>query len=183
MDIVTDYANWKFENSNLIESLLKNKSKIIERFHHVFLVADFYYEKVVNDKEELSEDDEVIFQTAFIYLHEHINTIDIILEQYFNKDINKMEEVGKTIALLLLINDVQNELENDDELDNPKNHKLLSDIEQRLYKYIETHTNAPDSMYGEISDLISSLYDEYYDECEILLEAAIELGLELQDEE
>lgn len=53
MNIYLDYANWKFENHELISNLVKNKSKTISRFTSVIAVVDYLYDKVVNklDKE------------------------------------------------------------------------------------------------------------------------------------
>lgn len=183
MDIVTDYGNWKFDNYSLIDTLIKKKSDIIRRFPHIIIVADYYYNKVVNDKQNLSKDEEVIFSTAFSYLHEHFNTIELILEKYFNKNIDELDKIAKTINLLIYTNDFQNELENNPKLDTLSNRKKFSDFEEKVYKYIETHTNAPDEMFALLSDISSSIFDEYYGVNEILYDVASDLGIEPDEEE
>ena len=108
MDIYTDYANWKLENYDLIESLVKNKSKAIARFTSVIAVVDYLYDKYVEEK-KLNEDLELIFSSGFDYIYDQFLMIETLLEKNFNNDINELEKYSKTINLLLYINDFQNE--------------------------------------------------------------------------
>ncbi|MDE6013772.1 MAG: hypothetical protein K2G50_02370, partial [Anaeroplasmataceae bacterium] len=78
MDIYTDYANWKFENSSLIEELVRNKSKTISRFTSVIAVVDYLYEQYLK-KEYLNEDETLFFSMGFDYIHDNFNTIKTIL--------------------------------------------------------------------------------------------------------
>lgn len=177
MDILTDYANWKFENYELIDTLVKNKSAIIRRFPHVLAVCDFYYNEVTNNKYKMSHDEEIIFSSGFNYLHDHFDTIDLILRQDFNSKIEEMEKCAKTINLLLYINDFQAELSNV----NPNNisfKKTLDDLEERTMKCIDTRTNAPDEMFQLLSDVTENMFaDGYQGVNEIMYEVAEELGI------
>ena len=177
MDILTDYANWKFDNYNLIDSLIKSGSAIIRRFPHVIAVCDYYYNEVTNNKYKLSRDEEIIFQSGFNYLHDHFNTIDLILKHNFNSKFEEMEKVSKTINLLLYINDFQAELENVAP-NNITYKKTLDDLETRTMKFIETNTNAPDEMFQLLSDVTFEMFkDGYQGINEIMYEVAEELGI------
>ena len=177
MDILTDYANWKFENYTLIDTLSKNGSAIIRRFPHVLAVCDFFYNEVTNNHYKMSQDEEIIFESGFNYLHDHFNTIDLILKHDFNSSFTEMEKCSKTINLLLYINDFQAELENVAP-QNISGMKTLDDLEQRTMKFIETHTNAPDTMFQLLSDVTSDMFkDGYQGVNEIMYEVADELGI------
>ena len=41
MDIFEDYLSWKYENHELIQALVKKKSKTISRFTHVISVVAY----------------------------------------------------------------------------------------------------------------------------------------------
>jgi len=82
MDIYTDYGNWKFENHEFINELVKNKSKTISRFTPVIAVVDYLYDKVVDNK-SLSQDEEVIFSTGFDYIYDQFHLIKTLLELKF----------------------------------------------------------------------------------------------------
>ena len=177
MDIISDYANWKFENYTLIDTLVKNKSIIIKRFEHTIAICDYYYNKVTNEKYSLSRDEEVIFDTAFNYMHDHFETISLLLKQNFNSHIDEMEKCAKTINLLLYINDFQAELSNSAPNDSDSMNKL-NDLESRVLGYIETRTNAPDEMFQLLSDVVDFLFcDGYEGVNEILYEVAEHLGI------
>ncbi len=176
MDMITDYGNWKFENYTLIDTLIKNNSKIIRRFPHVLLIVDHFYNLVTHKGYKLSNDEEIIFSTGFNYIFDHFSTIKLILEKYFNNDINAMEKISKTINLLLYVNDFQRELENKD-TQNLTDEKKLSDFEERVLRYIEAKLDAPDEMFALLNDITSTIFDEYYGINEIMYDISVQLGL------
>lgn len=177
MDIVTDYANWKFENFSLLDKLVKLNSDIIKRFPHVILVCDYYYDKVTNNGYQLNREEETIFNAGFNYLYDHFSTLSLLLERDFNNNIEELNKVGKTINLLIYTNDFQVEIENVDP-NNTKAKKDLADFESKVLGYIETHTNAPDEMFAVLSDITTPIFDgNYYGVNEILYDVAEELGI------
>ncbi|MGM9971523.1 MAG: hypothetical protein ACI35W_03880 [Anaeroplasmataceae bacterium] len=182
MDLITDYGNWKFENYELIDTLIKNNSNIIRRFPHVLIVVDHFYNLVTHKNYTLSKDEEVIFETGFNYVFEHFNTINLILTKYFNNNINEMERISKTINLLLYTNDFERELENKEKEDLTAI-KKLNDFEQRVLKYIEQRLEAPDEMFALLNDITSSIFDEYYGINEIMYDISVELGLAPDEDE
>ena len=81
MDIYLDYANWKFENHEFINELVKNKSKTISRFTPVIAVVDFLYDKYCENN-KLEEMEEFFFSTGFDYIYDQflfIKTLSIRL--------------------------------------------------------------------------------------------------------
>lgn len=183
MDIYTDYANWKLENYDLIESLVKNKSKAISRFTSVIAVVDYLYDKYVEEK-KLDDDLALIFSTGFDYIYDQFLMIDTLLEKNFNNDINELEKYSKTINLLLYINDFQNEALNYKE--GTFDLKPLDDLNDKVMNYLDKHKNAPDEYFAILSDITSSMFDnldqEFHTIDQIYYEIAVELGIYEEDE-
>ena len=183
MDIYTDYANWKLENYDLIESLVKNKSKAIARFTSVIAVVDYLYDKYVEEK-KLDEDLELIFSSGFDYIYDQFLMIETLLEKNFNNDINELEKYSKTINLLLYINDFQNEALNYKE--GTFDLKPLDDLNNKVMKFIDKGENAPDEYFAILSDITSSMFDnldtEFHTIDQIYYEIAVELGIYEEDE-
>jgi hypothetical protein len=183
MDIYTDYANWKLENYDLIESLVKNKSKAIARFTSVIAVVDYLYDEYVKDK-KLNEDLELIFSSGFDYIYDQFLMIETLLEKNFNNDINELEKYSKTINLLLYINDFQNEALNYKEGTFDLN--PLDDLNNKVMAYLDKKENAPDEYFAILSDITSSMFDnldtEFHTIDQIYYEIAVELGIYEEDE-
>ncbi len=183
MDIYTDYANWKLENYDLIESLVKNKSKAIARFTSVIAVVDYLYDKYVEEK-KLNEDLELIFSSGFDYIYDQFLMIETLLEKNFNNDINELEKYSKTINLLLYINDFQNEALNYKE--GTFDLKPLDDLNNKVMDYLDKKENAPDEYFAILSDITSSMFDnldtEFHTIDQIYYEIAVELGIYEEDE-
>ncbi len=183
MDIYTDYANWKLENYDLIESLVKNKSKAISRFNSFIAVVDYLYDKYVEEK-KLDGDLELIFSTGFDYIYDQFLMIETLLEKNFNNDINELEKYSKTINLLLYINDFQNEALNYKE--GTFDLKPLDDLNDKVMNYLDKHENAPDEYFAILSDITSSMFDnldeEFHTVDQIYYEIAVELGIYEEDE-
>jgi len=183
MDIYTDYANWKLENYDLIESLVKNKSKAIARFTSVIAVVDYLYDKYVEEK-KLNEDLELIFSSGFDYIYDQFLMIETLLEKNFNNDINELEKYSKTINLLLYINDFQNEALNYKE--GTFDLKPLDDLNNKVMAYLDKKENAPDEYFAILSDITSSMFDnldtEFHTIDQIYYEIAVELGIYEEDE-
>lgn len=183
MDIYTDYANWKLENYDLIESLVKNKSKAIARFTSVIAVVDYLYDKYVEEK-KLDEDLELIFSSGFDYIYDQFLMIETLLEKNFNNDINELEKYSKTINLLLYINDFQNEALNYKE--GTFDLKPLDDLNNKVMNYLDKKENAPDEYFAILSDITSSMFDnldtEFHTIDQIYYEIAVELGIYEEDE-
>ncbi len=180
--IFEDYEAWKRENNNLITTLVKNKSKTIERFSPVLAVVDYLYEK--NLKEKLSNDEELIFSTGFDYVYDQFQIIESLLEDNFNNDFKKLEACGQTVNLLLYINDFEAEIKSDDKL--KQDIKKLNDLEDSVNKYLSKGINAPDEYFALLDDITYSIFSknniEIHTVDQIFYEIAIEYGI-YSDEE
>ncbi|MDE5867372.1 MAG: hypothetical protein K2H02_00335 [Anaeroplasmataceae bacterium] len=177
MDIYTDYANWKFENSSLIEELVRNKSKTISRFTSVIAVVDYLYEQYLK-KEYLNEDETLFFSMGFDYIHDNFYTIKTILEYKFDKDFKAMETCAKTINLLLYVNEFQAELLNQK---NEINLQPLDDFEIQVNSYLDRKENVPDVFFPMLDDIVNPIYEQNNIEMvpieSIYYEIAVEYGI------
>ncbi|MBO5711475.1 MAG: hypothetical protein J6R47_01420 [Acholeplasmatales bacterium] len=182
MDIYTDYANWKFENHELISELVKRKSITIARFTPVLVVIDYLYDKVCN-KQKLNNDEEIFFSMGFDFVYDCFLTISNIYEFTFKKDINKLESCAKTINLLLYVNEFQAEalsfVEDTDDL------KELDAFEERLIDFIEKEDNIPEEQLVLLNKAIDDLFDgkEFYTMDQIYYEIAVNYGIYQDDED
>ncbi len=153
MDIYEDYAHWKVEHIDLLNTLINNDSDIIKRIINVYNVLEHLYNDLVARDIDLSEDEEYIFESGFNYLHDHIMTIETLLDTTFNKNILAMEKCAKTVNLLLYVNDFEDELLNATD-DFSKDMKELEDFEGKILRALEEHKNIDDSafvMFDEIT--------------------------------
>lgn len=180
MDIYTDYANWKFENSDLIGTLVKSKSSTISRFTSVIAVVDYLYDKFVKEQ-KLSEDEEVFFSTGFDYIYDQFHIINTLLEYKFDKDVTKMEQMAITINLLLYINEFQAEvLEHKDALKNA-DLKKLDKLEDMVNECIDKKENAPEEYFGMLDDITNEIFENNGIEINtmesIFYEIAVEYGI------
>ena len=55
-----DYASWRKSNDKLLTYLINNKSLIIARFKYVIAVVDYLFDKVINEKYELDNNENEI---------------------------------------------------------------------------------------------------------------------------
>lgn len=179
MDIYTDYANWKFENHDLISELVKNKSKTISRFTSVIVVVDYLYDVFVKTK-SLSNDEEFIFSIGYDYIYDNFYTIETILNQTFNKDFKEMEKYAKNINLLLYINEFIAEA-NDKNIDSTR----LEELKNTVTNYIDNKKVVPDEYFLMFDEISSDLLDGYDIQTveQIFYEIAIEYNIYQDDDE
>ncbi len=176
MTIYEDYTSWKEENSSLIQELIKLKSPIITRIIHVLAVIDYLNNQYYNQG-GLDNDSEVIFETGFDYITNHFITISTILQKEFRGNLIQMNQIAKTINLLLYTNDFQKELEYSDDYSESDKEKL-NDFEQKVLSYIDRHEECPDEMFGLLNDITFDIFDSNYRSInDIMYDIAIELDL------
>lgn len=177
MDIYTDYANWKFENYEFIDQLVKNKSKTISRFTSVIAVVDYLYDKFVEEK-KLTEDEEVFFSTGFDYIYDQFHLIKTLWEFKFDKSFIELERLSKTINLLLYINEFQSEALEHENL-NTSELKLLDDLEDKVNASLDNKENAPDAYFAILNDITGRLFEntEVHTIDQIFYEIALEYNI------
>ncbi|MCI5583370.1 MAG: hypothetical protein MR357_06630 [Anaeroplasma sp.] len=176
MDIYTDYANWKFENFDFINNLVKNKSKSISRISSVIAVVDYLYEKYVENK-KLTEDEEIFFSTGFDYIYDQFYLLKTLFELKFNNSFKEMEKYSKTINLLLYINEFQSEALEYENIDITP----LDDLEDKVNKCLDKKENAPDEYFQILNEVNESIFEknniEVHTMDQIFYEIAIEYGI------
>ena len=176
MDIYTDYANWKFENFDFINNLVKNKSKSISRISSVIAVVDYLYEKYVENK-KLTEDEEIFFSTGFDYIYDQFYLLKTLFELKFNNSFKEMEKYSKTINLLLYINEFQSEALEYENIDITP----LDDLEDKVNKCLDKKENAADEYFQILNEVNESIFEknniEVHTMDQIFYEIAIEYGI------
>ena len=176
MDIYTDYANWKFENFDFINNLVKNKSKSISRISSVIAVVDYLYEKYVENK-KLTEDEEIFFSTGFDYIYDQFYLLKTLFELKFNNSFKEMEKYSKTINLLLYINEFQSEALEYENIDITP----LDDLEDKVNKCLDKKENVPDEYFQILNEVNESIFEknniEVHTMDQIFYEIAIEYGI------
>ena len=176
MDVYTDYANWKFENFDFINNLVKNKSKSISRISSVIAVVDYLYEKYVENK-KLTEDEEIFFSTGFDYIYDQFYLLKTLFELKFNNSFKEMEKYSKTINLLLYINEFQSEALEYENIDITP----LDDLEDKVNKCLDKKENAPDEYFQILNEVNESIFEknniEVHTMDQIFYEIAIEYGI------
>ena len=181
-----DYFSFKKSNEELLEFLNSKNSFIIARFKYIFMVIDSLYEKRVTKKEELSHEEEEMFEVGYQYLFDRFNTINMLLETNFNKDLNGLEEFSKEINLMFYIEDFIDEV---DSLDgnHEKEHDKLFNLEEEVLNHIEKHEHIQDEMFMVIDDKTLAIFDsigaDYYGVPDIFYDIAINLELVSEDDE
>ena len=175
MDIYEEYQSFINEHFELISTLVRQKSKIISRFSHVFLVLDHINN--LKTKDQTDKDLDLIFETAYDYFSVHIDTISNILKDKFNNDMFKMNEIEKTINLLLYIHDFEYEVMNLDGYNQQAYDELLK-IEEMTLTLIDNKKVVSDSLFVKLNEVTEELFTgDYYDVNSILYDIALELGL------
>ena len=165
---------FKKENNNLIETLVKKKSKILLRFKAVFIVVDYLYDEM--KKRKLSEDEEYIFSSGYDFLYDEFETIKSLLHEYFNDNINRMEMCSQTINLLLLVEEVKGEVLNTDKIKNEV--KRLNDLEDKIYDYLKKGEDAPDEYFEVVDEITDDIFDKNEIEVNLIEEIFYEIALE-----
>ncbi len=160
MDIFTDYANWKVEKFDLLNTLIENDSAIIKRIYPVYLVLDYLYDILVEKKRPLTEDEEFIFDSGFNYLHDKLLTIETLLDSTFNRNIIAMEKCAKSVNLLLYVEDFEDELLNATD-DFSSDMKKLEDFESKILAKLEKHENVDDAMFVMLDELTIPMFEHH----------------------
>lgn len=165
MDILTDYANWKLEKYDLVTTLKELDSNIIKRYNNVIAVLDYLYSLVVDKKQTLSADEEVIFNTGFEYLDNNFITIEEVLNKYFNNNIKEAESCSKTINLILYTLDLEDEFLNyvDEKDKNIKaDLKQFEDFLDEIYSYLENKKEVEDALFVKLDEMTIKIFNKHH---------------------
>lgn len=186
MTLYEDYESWRKENHDFLLSLIKTQSKSIVRFTQVIAVVDYLFEKQKAMQLDLDIDEENIFSVGFDYIYDRILTLKMQYESNFNSDIVLFNQYGKTLNLLLYINDFQDELLNaKDNID--KDMDTLNDLEDAVLKYLEAKKEIEDGFFVMLDETVTEIFKTHHLEValteEIFYEIAIHYDIYKEPEE
>ncbi len=183
MSIYEDYEAFKREKKDLINNLVKTKSKIIGRFAPVFAVVDYLdCEHAVRN---LNSDEETFFSYGFDYIYDQFEYIDTLLKNQFDSKVEAMNEYQDTINLLLFIQDFKNEILSSNDPNVKKGMKKFQDLEDKVTKLLENKENVTEDYYGLLDDISFQVFEanglEIQTIDQIFYEVAIEYGIYDED--
>ncbi len=183
--IFDDYAAFKTENSELINTLVKKKSKTISRFAPVLAVVDYLFCQY-SAGSKLTEDEELIFSTGYDYVYDQFLYIDSLLKDNYNNDYDEMEKNAITINLLLYIHEFQAEALNYHDKKVLDKVSLLDDLEETVMEYLNEHKDVDEEYFGLLDDICDKIFEQNNIEVttidQIFYEIAVEYGI-YNDEE
>ncbi len=170
-----DYASWKMENHEIINTFKDNKNMIYTRFEPVFAVLEHIYNQVV-DQKEVDKDLETIFIFGFEYLYTQIEVVKAYFKSLFKSDCEEFEEYNEMILFLLYILDIKIDLENNNiKVDFSELDVLEEYIENMImersknFDYVRTRLNEALIKIDESIDYeYTSVVDIYSEICENL---------------
>ncbi|MBU1020235.1 MAG: hypothetical protein KJ847_03400 [Firmicutes bacterium] len=181
--IYKDYASWKIENHEVIETFKTNHSIIYERLEPVYVVLEHIFDLAVN-QEEVDEDLETIFHVGFNYLHAQFDIIKIYFETLFQSKCDDFANYSNLILYLLFIFDIKSDLENN-EIDS--NIPELNDLEVLIENMIMERSEKFDFINDKMNETLKVVYAkmnyEYVSIIDIFVEIAENLGLFVFEED
>ena len=174
-----EYASWKLDKNEFLQTLISIKSSLMLRFQHVYHVVEHLYTKMV-DTLSYNEDELNIFQTGFYYLADQIDEIEDILKKYFNEDVHALEKHAKEVNLLLSTIEFQQEILGLEEFQQTDLDQLM-DFEKKLIDKLSNQEPIPMNMFKDLDDLTYHMFKrlkvDFYPIDDIYLEIADELGI------
>ena len=181
-----DYASWRKTNEKLLTFLINEKSLIIARFKYVIAVVDYLFEKVINEKYTLDNNENEMFEVGYQCIFDRFMTINLLLEKVFDNNMQEMEKFSKEINLLLYIIDFEDEIDSIDG-DHKKEHERFASIEDEIMQLIEHKHHVESEMFALVDDVSIAVFDglgiNYYGITDIFYDIAIDLELISEEED
>ncbi len=175
--VLKDYASWKIENHELLDTLNKNDNLIYERLEPIYLVLEHIYD-LACDQSEIDEDYEAIFQIGFNYLFSQFNVIKIYYESLFNSNCNDFVRYSEMMVFLLYIFDIRTDLENQGI---ESSLEALNDVETYIENMIMERREDYDYVRKTLNDVLRTIFDgfdyEFVSIIDIFVEIAENLGI------
>jgi len=175
--IYKDYASWKIENHEVIETFKTNHSIIYERLEPVYAVLEYIFDLAVNH-EEVDEDLETIFHVGFNYLNAQFDIIKIYFETLFQSKCDDFSIYSNLILYLLFIFDIKSDLENN-KIDS--NISELNELETLIENMIMERSESFDYINDKMNETLKIVYAkmnyEYVSIIDIFVEIAENLNL------
>lgn len=179
--ILRDYASWKLENLEILNTFKSNNNPIYERLEPVYAVLEHVYEMACDNK-EIEEDLESIFEIGFNYLHSQFNVIKIYFESLFQSKCDDFESYSEMLLFLLYIFDIRTDLENhgyDSDME------ILNQTETYIENMVMERRNDYDYVRNMMNTTLTKVFEainyEYISIVDIYVEIAENLDIFLYE--
>ena len=181
--VLKDYANWKMDNAEVLETFKQHGSMIYDRLEPVYAVMDYVYQRAINHG-TLNEDLETIFQVGLNYLHDQFEAVRIYFEKLFSGDCSIFEHYAVLVGYLMFIGDFRADLEG---LEETLDFTALDDVENTIENMIATRENnyvyAGEILNEATQEIVDQLDFEYVSIIDIFVEIARNLGVAIHNDE
>lgn len=185
MDNLTykDYASWKIENHEVIDTFRENGSIIYDRLDPILSVLDYIYDHLVEGN-EVDEDLDTIFNAGFNYLHAQLDIIKIYFETLFESNCDDFVNYSEMVIYLLYIYDIRTDMENNDiDSDIEELNELETCIENMIMERRNDFDYIKDQMNETLKVVFSKMNYEYVSIVDIFVEIAENLGIFIYEDD
>jgi len=180
--IYKDFASWKMENHEFLDTLQENNSIIYERLESVVVVLDYIYDLIVEGK-EIEEDLKIIFEIGFNYLHTQIEVAKIYFEKLFQSNCDEFIKYSRHILYLLYIYDIKSDMENNNlNIDTPELEDLETIIENMIMERRKEDSFFIEKMNNTLKTLFDQIGYDYVSIIDIFEEIAENLGIFIHED-
>ena len=179
--VYKDFASWKLENHEHIQTFQKNDSVIYDRLEPIYAVLNHIYDLLVEEK-EIDDDLDTIFQAGFSYIHSQFEIIKIYYETLFQSQCDDFVNYSEMVLYLLYIYDVRTDLENNGiNSDITELNELETCIENMIVERRDDFDYIKDQMNKTLQIVFSKMDYDYVSIVDIFVEIAENLGIYLYD--
>ena len=181
--IYRDYASWKIENHEMIETFQKNESVIYDRLDPVYTVLNHIYDLLV-EEQKIDEDLDTIFIAGFNYLHSQLEIIKIYYEKLFQSKCDDFINYSEMVLYLLFIFDIRTDLEN-----NEINSDIeeLNELETSIENMIMERGTDFDYIKNQMNETLKTVFDkldyDFISIVDIFVEIAESLGIFIYEDD
>ena len=175
--IYKDFASWKIENHEIIETFQKNESVIYDRLDPIYSVLNHIYDLLVEEN-KIDEDLDIIFRTGFNYLHTQFEIIRIYFDTLFQSHCDDFVNYSEMVLYLLYIYDIRTDMENNDiDSDIAELNELETCIENMIVERRTDFDYIKDQMNETLKIVFSKMDYDYISIVDIFVEIAENLGI------
>ena len=175
--IYRDFASWKIENHEIIETFKKNKSVIYDRLEPVYSVLNYIYNLLIEEN-KLDDDLDIIFRSGFDYLHTQFEIIRIYFETLFQSHCDDFKTYSEMVLYLLYIYDIRIDMEsNDIDSDIDELNELETYIENMIVERRNDFDYVKNQMNETLQIVFNKLKYDYVSIVDIFVEIAENLGI------
>lgn len=155
--IFNDYASWLVEYDELLTKIKEDATFIHERYKYIFNVLIYIYNKKIDNKDLISNDELDIFVAGFNFLFAQIESINILLKTVFKDNIKELHKEKKAVSLFLDIQEFISDLETFLEEDKIK---PLQRIEEEVYNSFKNKQTLREDIFEEFNITSMNIYRE-----------------------